>query len=39
MRKLWNLKEVLDLDTWEVWLYGVILPAGFVLAALIGSSF
>ena len=37
MKKLHDIREMVDLEVWEVWLYGVVLPVGFFLAALIGS--
>ena len=39
MRKFEDIQSLLDLDLagWEKWLYGIILPAGFILAGVIGA--
>lgn len=38
MRKYFDIQTMLDLDGWEVWLYGVILPAGFIIAGVLGYT-
>lgn len=37
MKKMKNIFTD-DLAKWEVWLYYVTLPLGFIIAALIGGS-
>jgi hypothetical protein len=38
MKVIKNIEKLMDMDRWETWVYGVILPVGFILAIVIGSS-
>jgi hypothetical protein len=38
MKSNFDVRTMLDLDGWEAWLYGVILPAGFIIAGVLGYT-